>query len=50
MTARMLIKRHPFLCRDKKEERHQVDPQLNYKILKCFKALYIPSFLEVSVI
>lgn len=40
MTARMLIKRHPFLCRDKKEERHhQVDPHLNYKILKCFKAL-----------
>lgn len=41
MLARMLIKRHPFLCRDKKEERHHVDPQLNYnyKILKCFKAL-----------
>ena len=35
----MLIKRHPFLWRDKKEERHRVDPQLNYKILKCFKAL-----------
>lgn len=29
MLARMLIKRHPFLCRDKKEERHHVDPQLN---------------------
>lgn len=50
MLARMLIKRHPFLCRDKKEERHHVDPQLNYKILKCFKALYMPSSSEVSVI
>lgn len=38
MLARML-KKHPFLCRDKKEERHQVDPQFIYKILKCFKAL-----------
>ena len=50
MLARMLIKRHPFLCRNKKEERHHVDPQLNYKILKCFKALYMPSSSEVSVI
>lgn len=47
----MLIKRHPFLCRDKKEERHQVNPPVhNYKILKCFKALYMPSSSEVSVI
>ena len=38
MLARMLIKRHPFYV-GIKEERHQVDPQLNYKILKCFKAL-----------